>query len=172
MMPSTSPEARRGRVRETARLLVFAVLLCVLYAFIPMQTGLWWIGLATGVVGLAAIVPVAIRSANAVTVADRPFRTAIEAIVLVVALLVFGFSSIFLAINHTEGQFVGLVTRVDAVYFTVTTMSTVGYGDIHAAGQAARVAVSIQIVFDLSFLALSIRLLTRAVRQRTLADQT
>ncbi len=170
MIPSTSPAARRARLRETARLIGFTAALCVLYAFMPMQSDLWWTGLVLGVLGLAAIVPVAIRSANAVAVAERPFRTAVEAIVLVVALLVFGFSSVFVAINHGDGQFVGLVTRVDSVYFTVTTMSTVGFGDIHAAGQAARVAVSIQIAFDLSFLALSVRLLASAVRQRAIAD--
>lgn len=45
----------------------------------------------------------------------------------------------------TPGQFVGLETRTDALYFT---MATIGYGDIHATGQLARILV---IVFQLVF---------------------
>lgn len=53
---------------------------------------------------------------------------------------------------HRPDQFTGLVTRTDALYFTITTVSTVGYGDIHAVGQAARALVTMMIVFDIVFL--------------------
>lgn len=48
----------------------------------------------------------------------------------------------------TPGQFVGLETRTDALYFT---MATIGYGDIHATGQLARILVIVAIVFQLVF---------------------
>ncbi|TFH53046.1 two pore domain potassium channel family protein [Actinomyces viscosus] len=54
--------------------------------------------------------------------------------------------------THQPDQFTGLVTRTDALYFTVTTISTVGYGDVHAVGQAARGLVTAMIVFDVVFL--------------------
>ncbi|MET8777830.1 potassium channel family protein [Nocardia sp. NPDC004654] len=50
---------------------------------------------------------------------------------------------------HYPGQFEGLETRTDALYYTIVTLGTVGYGDIHATGQAARIATMVQIVFDL-----------------------
>ena len=171
MMPNPSPEAQHRRLRGLLRVLALAAVLIGVYAVIPLQTDRWWLGLVIGVVALAGIAPFAVRRAVAVGTSEQPMLDAIEAITMVVAMLVFGFSSVFLAINRGEGQFVGLVTKIDAMYFTITTMSTVGFGDIHASGQAARAAVSIQIVFDLSLLAMSVRLLVRSVRQRTTGGQ-
>jgi hypothetical protein len=53
-------------------------------------------------------------------------------------------------------------TRIDAVYFTVTTLSTVGFGDVHAVGQAARLVVTGQILVNLAFLGIVVRVLARA----------
>jgi len=39
---------------------------------------------------------------------------------------------------RTHGQMSGLETKTDAIYFTVTIVATVGFGDITATGQAAR----------------------------------
>lgn len=48
----------------------------------------------------------------------------------------------------TTHNFSERLTHVDALYFTLTTFSTVGFGDIHPMSQGARLAVSIQIVLD------------------------
>jgi hypothetical protein len=50
------------------------------------------------------------------------------------------------------GQFVGLDTRLDALYFVGVTMATVGYGDIHPSGQLARAVLLVQLVYTLVFL--------------------
>lgn len=50
---------------------------------------------------------------------------------------------------RSPGQLDGLQTRTDALYFTVITLGTVGYGDIHAVGQLARAAATVQVAFDL-----------------------
>jgi hypothetical protein len=50
-------------------------------------------------------------------------------------------------------QFGGLRTRVDALYFTLATLTTVGYGDVHAQGQVARVAVCLQMLFSVGIIA-------------------
>jgi voltage-gated potassium channel len=77
----------------------------------------------------------------------------------------------FFAIYYTRlagaGQFSGLETRLDAVYFTVTTLATVGFGDVHATGQAARFAVTVQIVFNVIVLAAAIRVLGGVLRRRS-----
>lgn len=46
-------------------------------------------------------------------------------------------------------QFADMKTRTDALYYTVITLGTVGYGDVHAVGQFARVISMIQVAFDL-----------------------
>jgi hypothetical protein len=70
-----------------------------------------------------------------------------------------------------DGNFnVHTLTRTDSLYFTVTVFATVGFGDINATSQAARVLVTVQMVLDLIVLGLGIRVFTSAVqsgRQRT-----
>jgi len=58
-------------------------------------------------------------------------------------------------------QFVGLDTRVDALYFTLSTMTTVGFGDVHAEGQVARALVCALIVFNVVVVASLVRAHTR-----------
>jgi hypothetical protein len=53
-------------------------------------------------------------------------------------------------------QVIGLQTRVDALYFSLSIISTVGFGDVHATAQAARAIVSLQIGFDLLFVSLAL----------------
>ena len=64
------------------------------------------------------------------------------------------------------GQMADVNTKVDALYFTATTLSTVGYGDAHAVGQLARVIVTLQLVFDLAFIAVALRLLSSVASRR------
>jgi voltage-gated potassium channel len=59
---------------------------------------------------------------------------------------------------------VGLLILIDALYFTVTTFSTVGYGDITAVGQSARLMVTAQMILDLLALGLGIRVFIGAVQ--------
>ncbi|WP_426565731.1 potassium channel family protein [Angustibacter sp. McL0619] len=62
----------------------------------------------------------------------------------------------FIMAANDPGQMSGLHTRLDAVYFTLSTASTVGFGDITASGQAARAIVCLNIVFNLVVLALAV----------------
>ena len=54
-------------------------------------------------------------------------------------------------------------TRTDSLYFSVTTMATVGFGDVHAAGPVARVMVTVQMVFNLIYLGTALRVLTSRI---------
>lgn len=68
---------------------------------------------------------------------------------MLLVLLVVSFSMAFFLLDRVDpDQIVGLRTRTDALYFTLSTMTTVGYGDVHAQGQLARGLVSALIVFN------------------------
>jgi len=90
----------------------------------------------------------------------------VEALVQIVAMLVVGFAAVLYAMNRDGTQVSGLDTRVDAIYFTVTTLSTVGFGDIHAASQAARIVVTVQIAFNLLFVGVAVRVFIGAAKRR------
>jgi voltage-gated potassium channel len=71
-------------------------------------------------------------------------------LIMLLILLVMTFSLVFFLVSKVDAdQIDGLSTRTDALYFTVVTMATVGYGDVHAEGQLARGLVIGLIVFNI-----------------------
>jgi voltage-gated potassium channel len=82
-------------------------------------------------------------------------------IVLELLLVAFALTYFSLAV-HGQDQMAGIRTRLDALYFSATTITTVGYGDVHPVGQLARGITTAQLVFDVVFIAAFARLLTRA----------
>ena len=59
----------------------------------------------------------------------------LEALVAVLYAFIVFMSLVYLGLGLQPGQFAGLHTRVDALYFTMSTIATVGFGDVHATGQ-------------------------------------
>ena len=56
------------------------------------------------------------------------------------------------------------LSRTDALYFAVTIFTSVGFGDIVARSQPARVIVMIQMLGSLAFLGVGARVLVTAVQ--------
>jgi voltage-gated potassium channel len=137
-----------------------------LYGVAPMEGRRAWLGLLLGVGALAVIVPLTVSRARRLAVSDRPILDAAETLVLLFTLLVLGFASGYVVLSQHAGQLATVDTKIDALYFTLTTLSTVGFGDAHAVGQTARVVVSVQMVFNLVFIATAVRLLTSVARER------
>ena len=77
------------------------------------------------------------------------------------------FAVTYLEISQLPGEIVGMKTPLDAVYFTMTTLMTIGFGDIAAEGQLARGAVLTQMLFTILVLSSSVRLLSTLVRTAT-----
>ena len=84
------------------------------------------------------------------------------ALTLMLVVLVMSFSMAFYLLDLiAPEQLAGLGTRTDALYFTLSTMTTVGYGDVHAEGQLARALVCGLIVFNVVVVASLVRAHTR-----------
>ncbi|HET6954869.1 MAG TPA: potassium channel family protein [Acidimicrobiales bacterium] len=118
--------------------------------------------------GLAAIVWLIVGQARRLAGAD-PEDASVRAdgLTLLIFVVVPVFSLGFFAIEEADpSQFVGLDTKTDALYFTLSTLATVGFGDVHASGQLARALVAAQIAFNLVFLAAAVSVLTAFVRRR------
>jgi voltage-gated potassium channel len=130
------------------------------YALVPWdrleadRTVILVITFVGGVIGTAALVAWQVLSYReaALTGAARA-----RGLLLAVygAMLFFATAYYLMAVAHPE-QIDGLKTRTDSLYFTLSILSTVGFGDVHAAGQAARVMVILQIAFDLVVVGLAI----------------
>jgi preprotein translocase subunit YajC len=86
------------------------------------------------------------------------------ALILPFFLLLFA-STYFLMARASAASFTQPLTRTDALYFTVTVFSTVGFGDITAKSETARVVVIVQMLADLVLLGAGIRVLLSAVQR-------
>lgn len=82
-------------------------------------------------------------------------------LVVLAEIVACAFALAYFALATQGDHFVGIQTRLDALYFTLTTMTTVGYGDIRATTQLARGVVCAQLAFNLVFLGALTRLLQR-----------
>jgi hypothetical protein len=141
-------------------------ILVVAYVALPFRGRWWWVGALLGSALLVAIVPLTLRRVRAVLVSERPVIEAAEALVVLLTMLLVGFAALYYAMDRSSGEFAGLETKLDSIYFTVTTLSTVGFGDITAVGQKARFAVTAQMLFDLAYVGIAARVLLTAARSR------
>jgi voltage-gated potassium channel len=159
--------ARNAKARRSLRVTAATVVAGLLvYSLAPMTGRSAWFGLLLGVATVSVVIPLTVRRARSINSSDRPILDALETLVLLFTLLLFGFASMFVIIAAQPGQMADVNTKIDALYFTATTLSTVGYGDAHAVGQAARVVVTLQIIFDLAFIAVALRLLSGVASRR------
>jgi hypothetical protein len=160
--PARIPIGRELSVASTA-----ATFLVLIYVFVPFNGEFWWVGAIGGLLVVAAIVPWTVKRVRAILVSDQPLVEGAIVLTLVFVLLVVSFSLVYYTLQHHKtAQFADLNTKLDSVYFVVSTLATVGFGDVHATGQLARGLVTLQIVFDFAFLGLTLRVVTSAARHR------
>ncbi|WP_020518757.1 potassium channel family protein [Catelliglobosispora koreensis] len=88
------------------------------------------------------------------------------ALALVAGVLAFALAD-YLVATVRPGEFIDLNTRLDALYFALTTLATVGYGDVHAEGQIARTVVSIQLAFNILVLTTAASVFVGELRSRS-----
>jgi hypothetical protein len=138
----------------------------LLYFVFPLDPRRAPVGVLLGILGSV----VAVIGVTAVIVAEvRREERRLSALHLVLALeaVLMTFSSAYYIVAVTlEGQFEGLATRLDALYFSLTTLSTVGFGDVHAGGQLARGLVTAHIAFNLVFVGAFAGLLKDSISRR------
>ena len=159
----------RGSTRRQRAFVGAAIEVAVLliaFTVLPFRGDLWWVGALLGSLLLIGIIPLTVRRVRAVLVSERPMIEAGEALVVLLTMVLVGFAALYYAMDRLHGQFSGLDTRLDSMYFTVTTLSTVGFGDIVAVGQKARFAVTVQMLFDLAYIGIAARVLLTAARNR------
>lgn len=169
-MPTSGSSAQVARA--LLRGVLAGVIGLVVYAVVPVRTGplhpLDALVFAGALLGFAlATAAAAVRERQAALAEDQSVAGArIEHVLAIVLWAIAFFALAYLRLAGVSGQFEGIATRVDALYFTLTTLTTVGYGDINAIGQTARVVVMLQMVFNVVVIAAAVRLLLIATRRR------
>ena len=105
-----------------------------------------------------------------------PGTDGIILLLLLFTILLLGFAYLYNSISVFEpGTFTtNMDTKLSAIYFSVTTLSTVGFGEISPANDTARTIVMAQMLLDLALLGLGVKLLSQASkgRMQTLANES
>ena len=165
--PLTRAERRRLIARGLLRALATTVVLVALYFVLPLNH-LDGVPLeASLAVALLVLLGVSIWQVRAITRSAHPSVRAIQALATTVPLFLLLFAATyFLMAQDDPANFSSnTLTRIDALYFTITIFATVGFGDISPTSQTARVLVSTQMILDLLLLGLGIRAFVSAIER-------
>ncbi len=161
----TNRERRRRVVVVTLRTGLNIAPVVALYFLVPLDHSSNLgaaLELALGVMALAAIIALQVK---AIVGSDRPISRAVEALAMSVPLYVLFFAmAYFLMARANHASFGVPISRTDAMYFSSTVFTTVGFGDITAKTEAARLVVTVQMWLDLVFLGLVVRVVVNAVK--------
>lgn len=160
------PQRRRLVIRTALRILVLTLGLLVLYALVPVpgdsSEAAALLGMIGGLLLFVVLVGWQIRQ---IMGDQQPVLRAIEAVALAILLLVVVFAFTYLTLSQSDPtSFSEHLDRVDAFYYTVSTLTTVGFGDITADSAGARSLVTVQMLFDLALIAGLVRLIVLATR--------
>jgi len=163
--PGTSREARppaRKIVRAVLRAAGTTAALVVIYYLLPLDRSSAGAAV-TGLVALIALVTFQVRS---ILASPFPGLRAVEALATSLPLFLVLFASTYLVIaTESAGSFSQQLTHTDALYFTVTVFATVGFGDITATTEAARLVVTGQMIIDLIIIGIGAKIILGAVQQ-------
>jgi voltage-gated potassium channel len=151
--------------RAILRPMLTSSVLVVLYFTLPLDrafTPLTVITLAAGLVVIAVLIAL---QARWIIRSKHPRLAAIESLALSVPLFIVVFSSVYYLMERSEpSAFNHTMTRLDAMYFTVTVLATVGFGDIVAQSEVGRALVIVQMLGDLLLIGLAAKVIFGAVR--------
>ncbi|WP_240802655.1 potassium channel family protein [Streptomyces sp. A0642] len=123
-----------------------------------------WSAVAVLVAGLLAFTGLVALQVRSIIRSQFPGLRAVEALTTSVPFFLLLFAGTYVVMAAmSAGNFDGPLTHTDGLYFAVTVFLTVGFGDITAKSEAARLVVTGQMIADLVILGLAIKIIMGAV---------
>ena len=162
------PQLRRRLIAKTALVCTALVALVVaLYYFVPWDSSeLVEIVVRLGI-SLVIVVVGTVVSIQFVLKAQYPMLRVFEVLAVVIAVVLASFASAYAFLSHIDdGAFTEMLSRTDALYFSVTTSTTVGFGDISASSETARIVVMLHMITNVVVVGVAARSLMYAARKR------
>lgn len=165
---------RRLVLVAMARVLGVVAATLLVYFLLPIE-GLGSAASGTAVAacaGIAVILIVFARQITRVSRSQRPVLAALDALVLVFGLFLCFFALLYVSLSERDPDaFTQDVNKVAGIYFTMTVLTTVGFGDISAVSDTARIMVTLQMLIGMVLIGTAFKALgfsaKRAVTART-----
>jgi voltage-gated potassium channel len=160
---------RAGRHRVVAGVLLRAAaavaLLVVGYYLAPLDRPLDTGTLIEFLLALAVVGAVIAWEVRNILISDVPRLRAVQTVAVGVPMLLLVFASVYVQIETSQpNSFSETLSRTDALYFTVTVFSTVGFGDIAPKSELARIVTMSQMLTGLIVLGLVAKVVFGAVQ--------
>ncbi|MCX5147860.1 potassium channel family protein [Streptomyces sp. NBC_00320] len=150
----------------SVRSLATTTLLVAAYYLLPMDAAFTATTVLALGCGIAAVAVLLSWQIYQITLSPRPGLKAMEAMAITVPLFVLLYATACFLMEHSApGSFSEPLSRTDALYFAMTVFSTVGFGDITARSEPARLLTTGQITLNLLLLGVAARLLANAVQR-------
>ncbi|WP_425476156.1 potassium channel family protein [Gordonia oleivorans] len=156
----------RDMVTALLRPIAAGTILLVGYFLLPINadSDFKLIGFVCGTLLLVAFVGYEIRH---FLHSRYPVSTALEMLVAVATFYIVAFATLYFMLSEYDlGSMNERLSRVDALYFSLTVFTTTGFGDIAPDSTGARIVVSVQMISSFILLGLGIRFLTLLVDNR------
>ena len=148
------------------RALGVTVALVALYYLLPLDRISTLVAATILVIGLVALVALVVFQVRWILRSRFPGLRAVEALATSIPFFLLLFASTYVVLAaQSFGSFGGRLTHTDGLYFTVTVFSTVGFGDITAKTETARLVVTGQMLADLIVLGVALKIIVGAVRR-------
>ncbi len=156
-----------GRIAWTVlRVAGSAAALVALYYLLPLDHSSTPVAVTILLIGLAGFIALVTFQVRAIIRSPFPGLRAAEALGTSVPLFLLLFAATYVVLAALPaGNFGGHLSHTDGLYFTVTVFSTVGFGDITAKTETARLVVTGQMIADLIILGLGIKVIVGAVKR-------
>ena len=156
------PPARRHRLVLLALLRAggTTTVMLLAYGLLPFTLISQTRYLTAFLAGLLVVVAVLAAEVRRTLRSPYPRLRAVEALTVTGPLFLVLFAALHYVIaQRTPSAYTEPMTRLDALYYTVTTFATVGYGDISPVSPAARLLALLQVVGGLIMVGLIARIL-------------
>ena len=161
------PDKSKAIARALFRSIIGVTGLLLAYGFLPLSAATNDELVLRIIVAGVIIVLVLMWEVSLISRAEFPALSAAAALVNGITLLVVVFASTYLSLSRADvTSYSEPLGRTGAMYFTMTTLSTVGYGDIVAKSDAARIAVMMQMIFNVAFIGLAVKWIAFTAKRR------
>lgn len=152
------------------RMIITVAAILLVYAETPRVTSGKALldGLNTLVIALVVFAVAFAWQITRIRKSHHPSLRAAEAAVSTLAIFLVAFSVVYLSYSAAvPGSFTDPLNHVSAFYFTTTVFATVGFGDITPVADTMRIVTTIQMLLDLVFLGVLLRLLVQVAQSAT-----
>ena len=152
-------------IRAILRVIGVSVMLVVAYFAAPIGQDADGVGLLMLALGSAGFVGLVWFQILRIIDSPLPQLRAAEALATVVLVVIVGFALLYVAMSSSDSAgFSEPITKVNGLYFTVTVLATVGFGDITAVSDSARLVVTVQMLIDLLIVGVLVKIIVGASR--------